>query len=1000
MTKFSTQYNSFLGGLVSPNCENRPDMEQYGRWFSKADNIRFKTIGSFENRPGFVKVATTKNNDSNEIIKLLSFSFNRDEAFLIEMGSGYFRVYKNKNPIVDADGKIKEFYSPFSFSQNDELKYAQSGDIIFLTNKKQGIYELRRLKTDGSEWEIKEFKFKDDCAPLGELNTDTAKNIKLESKTFDTLVANIYSKKEDDETFSGLYRDATLFFYGDAGVFRSIQIGPKENNILLSLQDIVDEINKYPSLDTFGFTVNAEAKGDNFILLRVGNQFLTTYNRIQLNYTFYKDYKTEVNSTSFKSRSLYSTLTEKYIKNVGFFEEIELYVEDAYKNVFPNLKTSYVFLKDTFESFVSGGKTLKDNIEWFNNELKSQTNNRLTIETTNMSGYINLRLKIDGNTQYGIGFKNIKESFPVAGYGDYVYPYKDGGDSFLASADFDFFANKSAGDVFAIKVKRDVQTIEKTLSPVTDFTSDEIKGSNNWRIVTSGNWTGLLKFQYRKEGETSWTTFKELRSYDSQFPINENAAGSFEGEDIINYKVVLTETTSGSDNRLNIFFETDSKEYNSYYKIVEKQTDSTAIVTCVKNNFGPIDTTPNWRESLFGRELGYPSCIGFYQNRLFFGKDYYLYGSRTNDFWDFYEPIDVADDDPVTMSILSYQVNDIKNIVTVRKFFVFTAGCEAGIASEGALTQASKYLIPLSMNGSADCDPVLAGNIILFVDSSANTVRMMQYSLETDAYEAADATFIIEQLLENEIIVQTGYLRNSKECLFLTKDGEIFVFKFFPEQNIMAWSKFKHAKYPITNICVVPNGYKDSFYITVKTETGKQIEVMDSAFYSDSVEEFKSDAELTQVQTNYQKGTKIAVRDSVGIYTQEVGENGVVSLLRPSKSVFIGLSYVSDATLLKPSVSVGDGTFTTYNIIKPFKVFFNYRNSYGFRVGIDGEELEDIDFQPTYSTIDEQTQLTTGQKSVFIQSGYDSSRRVRFLQEKPYPMCVENILLEVDYNGR
>ena len=60
MSVIPAQRFRFLGGEVSPNMYHSADMDKYGRWFSKAENIRFDTLGAFRNRTGFEKIANTK----------------------------------------------------------------------------------------------------------------------------------------------------------------------------------------------------------------------------------------------------------------------------------------------------------------------------------------------------------------------------------------------------------------------------------------------------------------------------------------------------------------------------------------------------------------------------------------------------------------------------------------------------------------------------------------------------------------------------------------------------------------------------------------------------------------------------------------------------------------------------------------------------------------------------------------------------------------------------
>ena len=212
MAVATKQYNSFLGGLVGESCQYRTDMERFGKWFSVADNVRFDDLGSFGNRPGFERIAHTKKNDRNEDIRLLSFQFNDDNSYLIEMSSDILRFYKNGQLVgIPSDpGTPYELKNELRLTPGKDLKYTQSADVIYICDGTQGIKELRRVKDDeqGFEWEFKDFEFKNGAMPLDYENSDENKTISI---------ANI--EASDATSFNTFdvflkYRDNYPFFVG------------------------------------------------------------------------------------------------------------------------------------------------------------------------------------------------------------------------------------------------------------------------------------------------------------------------------------------------------------------------------------------------------------------------------------------------------------------------------------------------------------------------------------------------------------------------------------------------------------------------------------------------------------------------------------------------------------------------------------------------------------------------------------------------------------------
>lgn len=766
MSVIPTQKFRFLGGEVSQNMYNSADMDQYGRWFSKAENIRFDTLGAFKNRTGFEKIAQSKVSNGTAI-KLLSFSFSRDENYLIEMGAGYFRFFQNGQPIYiggDPNNGIYEVAHDMSITSGD-IKYAQSGDILYLVNGVNPMATLTRNDISGYNWTYSRFIFKDGCLPLDEENTDETK----------------------------------------------------------------------------------------------------------------------------------------------------------------------------------------------------------TLSITNTSGTIT-----------------------------------------VSSIGHSFFEDKQVGDVFGVSfdVPADSTTLNSSSQAAVGAVSSVIKTNGKFSFSTTGTWQGTIVLEYSVDGY-SWQVFRTLSSLNRQTPHNDNVSGVVTTDsDLVYMRIRVTGALSHDTYPLSAYLLGEKFSVICYYRISSKTSNSVAVCDAVKNSFvieqgQTISGLFAWRNPAFSQAAGYPSVVGFYQNRLILGKEYMLYASKTNQFDNFYEPTTLIADDPVTMSLLSNKYNRVRNILTVRKFFAFTEEGEFGIASQGALTQTDKNLLPISYHGSNTCTPILAGNLALFVDFSGRVVRLFQYSYETDAFEASDASVLLEQLLRGRTIITTDYLKNTKEALFLDNQGTIWVFKLMPEQEIYAWSHWKYAPAgKITNMRVVPNGAEEELYIAVEDyDLGeKRIERLSTSLYTDSVKTYTSENSIRRWFTDFNEDTVLVVDHGSTRSKIIVGENGLVEIPTPQTSITCHYSYTSEATLLSPVQNLTEGAMTTYNKGKPFKVHFCYQDSFGFKVGVQEEEKMYVRFNS--GDRPETQELTSGKRSVLLPAKYDGSSRVSFIQERPYNMCVNNIMIDMDYGGK
>lgn len=1003
MVTATKQYHSFLGGLVGESCQFRTDMDRFGKWFSVADNVRFDDLGSFGNRPGFERIAHTKKNDRNEDIRLLSFQFNDDNSYLIEMSSDVLRFYKNGQLVgIPSDPKTPyELKNELRLTPGKDLKYTQSADVVYICDGTQGIKELRRIKDDeqGFEWEFKDFEFKNGAMPLDYENSDENKTISI---------ANIETSEATSfKTFDVFlkYRDNYPFF---AGCTLSGELKTSDGKttgvtfltttrLFYSLSELADYIEKN---NLYNISVTKYSESEKTMQLYYEGEaplvkMTLTVDAVSTEPTVKKgkgDYPIGISHSGFPIRFYYA---DPIVTEFG--------------RQFETVSVSALAAKDTERN-----DFFLDSYKELTNEITNNFTNRKWY-TEYVSDFFPIT---DSNR--GLKFKKYGTSYSYDLVTEYA-PIKtltytktgtSGADK-IATSTFDFWSDKEAGDVFGIRHRVSGQ------SSVLKFSSTGTKEGilkntgGSWGFISSGAWSGSATLYYSVDGGVSWNEFYRIASNDKEAPQNVNVTGEIEpdGSKGVDLKISVTVDTYDNDVEPAFTLKTDPYETISYFQIVEfvnKESvelyKTKAYVKGIKNDVGEIAATDNWREGVFSNAKGWPTAVGLYQNRLIIAKDWYLYGSKTNDFYDFYEPIELSDDDPVTMSLLSYKVNTIQNISLLKGFFVFTGGGEFNIVSEGALTQKDKNLQQFSSHGSIQALPSVVGNHLIFVDKSGNTVRAMRYVFDADTYEAENVSILLQDNINGEVIKTIEYLSNSHEVLFLTENGNIFVFKFLPEQQIACWSKWNHSRGTITNICVVPNGYKEDLYVAVSDSLGKHIERLSEDVYKDSYEAFLS-GPMEEVKTELQETTKVHVTKIVGDKEHyeftEVGKDGVVALGGTYDSAVIGFPYKTEATLLGPEIIVDQiGGNTVYNRKRPFKAHFIYRKSKGFKVGVkEGEKME-IQWQDVTTSIDDENKLTSGKKSVLVPCRYDGTGRVSFVQEEPFRFEILNACIEVDYGGK
>ncbi len=93
--------NSFAGGELSPMLYSRNDIQKYAIGLKILKNGFVHQEGAVSNRPGTVLVGEIKN--SSEKVRLIPFSFNTEQTYVIEAGNKYFRFITNGGYIIYPD---------------------------------------------------------------------------------------------------------------------------------------------------------------------------------------------------------------------------------------------------------------------------------------------------------------------------------------------------------------------------------------------------------------------------------------------------------------------------------------------------------------------------------------------------------------------------------------------------------------------------------------------------------------------------------------------------------------------------------------------------------------------------------------------------------------------------------------------------------------------------------------------------------------------------------
>lgn len=179
MARVQPIQTNFTAGELSPRVHSRIDIAKYNNGLKTCENVSLLIHGGARRRPGLRFVAEVK--DSSQPARLVEFVFNRDQAYMLEFGNLYMRVFKDGGPVL-VGGVPYEVATPYTTAMLPDLSYVQGADTMFLAHPDVPVHRLQRF-ADAS-WRLLPAAFT--VAPFDELGHTPGASLTLSAATVGT----------------------------------------------------------------------------------------------------------------------------------------------------------------------------------------------------------------------------------------------------------------------------------------------------------------------------------------------------------------------------------------------------------------------------------------------------------------------------------------------------------------------------------------------------------------------------------------------------------------------------------------------------------------------------------------------------------------------------------------------------------------------------------------------------------------------------------------------
>lgn len=136
-------------GELSPLLEGSSDLAFYFEGGSVVENVHILRQGGVRRWPGSRFIKEVK--DSSQDTILLPFEFSVSDAYMLEVGNLYIRIYKTKAPMLNV-GVHVEVVTPFDVASIREIHFTQSNDVLFLFHED---FQQRKLsRVSDTSWSL------------------------------------------------------------------------------------------------------------------------------------------------------------------------------------------------------------------------------------------------------------------------------------------------------------------------------------------------------------------------------------------------------------------------------------------------------------------------------------------------------------------------------------------------------------------------------------------------------------------------------------------------------------------------------------------------------------------------------------------------------------------------------------------------------------------------------------------------------------------------------
>lgn len=468
----------------------------------------------------------------------------------------------------------------------------------------------------------------------------------------------------------------------------------------------------------------------------------------------------------------------------------------------------------------------------------------------------------------------------------------------------------------------------------------------------------------------------------------------------------------------------------SHYRIYKDPSTNTQRYGFIGNsnntvfddfNLAPIisDSPPTDRQP-FSAVDDKPSAVNYYQQRQVFGnttnEPQTVFTTQSDNYDSFRTSDPLRDDDAITFTVASRQVNEIRHILSLDALILLTSGGEWRVTEgqDQVLTPFTAGVKPQSYNGASFTVPVIIDDTVLYVQEKGKKVRELGYEFSSDKYGGNDLSIMSEHLFTDQNITEMSYASEPYGIVWCVRDdGVLLGLTYQRSHQVWGWHQH-HTDGLYESTAVIDEDGRDAPYFIVNRTIGggtkRYIERMEPRFTDDAKNSFFVDSGLSFSGApatvisglDHLEGEAVAVLSDGNEVKGLTVTSGSITLPRAASDVHVGLSYLPVIELLDIDIASATDTLKAKKV-SVSKVTIEVQDSRGGFVGprLDtGGTGQMLEIKPRFDSDGYDTiKLKTFKEEINIDPLWAKGGGIRIEQRSPLPMAILSVIPDVDVGG-